>query len=137
MYFLIYTLALYENMLDVLKVFNHLFIIITIMGAVFSVFFYTFLEELPDNSVYMPIKPYLQILPKLKTYYFMVIGLIFINIVLPKPIYTYTMAGVFLGEQLKENTQATTLFDKSVEALELKLDKTIKELTEETKKESR
>lgn len=67
----------------------------------------------------------------------MVIGLIFINVVLPKPIYMYTMTGVFVGEQLKENTQVTTLFGKSVEALELKLDKTIKELTEETKKESR
>ena len=134
MYFLIYTLALYENMLDMLKVFNHIFVIGTIIGAIAFVPFHMFLEEYPDNSVYVTIK---QILPKFKTFCFMVIGLIFINVVLPKPIYMYTMTGVFVGEQLKENTQVTTLFGKSVEALELKLDKTIKELTEETKKESK
>ena len=42
----------------------------------------------------------------------------------------YTMVGAYVGEQLKENTQVTPLFSKSVEALELKLDKTIKQLNE-------
>lgn len=134
MYFLIYTLALYENMLDTLKVFNHIFVIGTVMATIAFVPFRVFLEEFPDNSVYTAIK---QVLPKFRTYCFMIIGLIFLNVVLPKPIYMYTMVGVYVGEQLKENIQVTSLFSKSVEALELKLDKTIKELTEETQKESR
>lgn len=137
MYFLIYTLALYENMLDMLKVFNIIFIISTsvgIVGIVFFVPFHIFPEEFPkpNNNILATIK---QVLPKFRTYCFMMIGLVFLNIVLPKPIYMYTMTGVYVGEQLKENTQVTSLFSKSVEALELRLDKTIKELTEETKKE--
>ena len=67
----------------------------------------------------------------------MMIGLVFLNFVLPKPIYMYTMVGVYVGEQLKENTQVTSLFSKSMEALELKLDKTIKQLNEEVQKESK
>ena len=60
MYFLIYTLALYENMLDILKVFNIIFIISTSVTIVVFVPFHVFLEDFPDNNIFVTIKQVLR-----------------------------------------------------------------------------
>lgn len=132
MYLLIYLIALYENVLKVLT-FSTVFIIIAIIPFGVITLYYVSLkydngEEVTWEYLYRRI---------LKVYCWVLGSTFALHIFLPSPVYLYTMTGIYVGEQILDNPKVNTLIEKSIKTLEIKLDKTLQEFNEETKKESK
>ena len=120
MYLLIYLVALYENIIEMLNIFTLLALILVVPLGVMSVFYFSF--EYDDwQCLYRRF---------LKIYCYTVCTIISLHVFLPAPVYLYTMTGVYVGEYMLDNDKVNTLLEKSVKTLELKLDKTIQELNE-------
>ena len=125
MYLLIYLIAVYENVLKVLT-FSTMFIIAVTVPLVMITMYYVSLKydrgkEVAWAYLYRRV---------LKVYCWVSSSIFALHIFLPSPVYLYTMTGIYVGEQVLDNTKVNALIEKSVKILEIKLDKTLQEFNE-------